>query len=65
MSEEVDQSYAEEVLTTVIEWCMSCKPDWFDDGFVQSLYDQSVLGRKLSPRQVAALENIIDKFNIQ
>ena len=61
---EYDAEYVGDLVKTVIEWCMSDAPDWFDDSFVHSLYMQHDEGRKLSVRQVEALENISKKFQI-
>lgn len=54
----------EALVTKVIEWCMNSMPQGFDDSFVHSLYIQHFEGKKLSPRQVQALENICAKFAI-
>lgn len=64
-NEYADQHYAEEILLSVVDWVMSDAPSWFDDSFVKSVHEQYEQGRKLSPRQVEALENIAEKFNIQ
>lgn len=59
------QHHLDHLLTTVIDWCHHDAPDWFDDAFVHSLYIQHFEGKELSPRQVAALENIALKFDIK
>jgi hypothetical protein len=38
---------------------------WFDTTFVYSLRDQYEAKGRLSDAQIAALENIIDRFNIE
>lgn len=59
----VDSEYAEDLITTVINWCMSDeKPSWFNDEFVKSVYDQWNERGTITERQALALENIVDKF---
>lgn len=59
----VDYEYAEELVTTVIEWCMSDKkPQWFNDEFIKSVYDQWSERGTITERQAQALENIVEKF---
>lgn len=59
------QHHLDHLLTTVIDWCHKDAPPNFDDSFVHSLYIQHFEGKELSPRQVAALENIRSKFDIK
>ena len=59
------QQLVDELVKRVIEWCMNSAPAWFDDSFVHQLYIQNMEGiRPLSDRQIAALQNIASKFNI-
>ncbi|MES2354402.1 MAG: hypothetical protein V4568_08350 [Pseudomonadota bacterium] len=65
LEEAAEKHHVDHLLTTIIEWCKNEAPDFFDDSFVHQLYIQHYEGvRDLSPRQIAALENIACKFNI-
>lgn len=60
--QRIDPEYIGQLVTEVIEWCMSSSPDWFDDTFVHSVYMQFQERGTLTPRQVESLEKIADKF---
>jgi len=58
---EIDE-YADGLINRIIEWSWSS--DWFDTSFVESLQEQLHERGFLTVTQVAALEGIIDKCNI-
>lgn len=51
------------MVEAVLEW--AGRRTGFDTGFVESLRDHLALGRKLTARQEAALENVITRFGIR
>lgn len=63
ITNKVDEK-TQELLTTVIEWCMNDAPDWFDDSFVHAMYIRFEEVGHLTPAQVKALKNIATKFKI-
>ena len=55
----------EEKIQMVLDWADSDDaPDNWDTSFIESLQEQYEEKNWLSDRQEAALDNIIDKFNI-
>ena len=54
----------EEKIEAVMEWLDTDAPGSFDNGFIESLHDSHEQYGELSPRQMVALDNIIESFNI-
>lgn len=54
----------EEKIKAVGVWAETAAPESFDSSFVESLAEQYEDRGSISPRQEQALDNIIDKFEI-
>lgn len=54
----------EQKIKAVLDWADTDGPENFDSSFVESLAEQLEDNGSISPRQVMALQNIIDKFDI-
>ena len=54
----------EDKIKAVLAWAETDSPESFDSSFVESLSEQYEERGSISPRQAMALDNIIDKFEI-
>jgi hypothetical protein len=62
-NEEFDYADAEKKITAIINWAGHEKPD-FDDEFVLDMQEKLDKYGKLFPGQIKAINNIVDRFEI-
>lgn len=53
---------AEQLVSRILDW--ATYNDWFDTNFPESVKDQVESGRRVTDRQIVALENIIDRCDV-
>jgi len=61
------EDYVDELLTKLITWARDQAPPWFDESFIHDCFIKfhDSTTKSISARQVAALENIAEKFKVK